>query len=382
MAGRKLRGAVIGTTTLLGKELADELNRSKNVVWDLLLLDTDEASGQITAAGDEALVIQPVHANAFAGIDVVFFSGEASTALDFWKPAHDAGASIVDLTGALEGQPKVTVRSPFLEKGNAGPELGTVAVVSAHPVAVLLALTYAALQPLGLIQMAATVLQPASELGSAGVDELHQQTVGLLSFKPLQKDIFDTQVAFNIVSSLGSSATLDMHALTAKIGGQIRAIRGDAASSAINLQLIQAPVFNGFTASVFVEMASGAEEATLRSALRAGQLQLDDDDVPSNERVAGKSAVLVGIAPASSSRGSAFWLWMAADNLRLAARSAAACGAELAALRPMSGVHEAAARVQKHREVNKGSAGMAELADAADSKSSKTASEIQANRSK
>jgi aspartate-semialdehyde dehydrogenase len=41
---------------------------------------------------------------------------------------------------------------------------------------------------------------------------------------------------------------------------------------------------------------------------------------------------------AGGSEGSAFWLWMAADNLRLVARAAASCAAELAALRPASPV--------------------------------------------
>ena len=47
-------------------------------------------------------------------------------------------------------------------------------------------------------QLAATVLEPASEQGKAGLDELHQQTVGLLSFQSVPKDVYDTQVAFNL----------------------------------------------------------------------------------------------------------------------------------------------------------------------------------------
>lgn len=34
--------------------------------------------------------------------------------------------------------------------------------------------------------------------------------------------------------------------------------------------------------------------------------------------------------------GRGYWLWMAADNLKLAARHAVTCGAEFAALRPRS----------------------------------------------
>ncbi len=158
--------------------------------------------------GDEAMVIQTVSALSFVGIDVAFFAGEGSTTLEFAKAAQAAGASIVDLTGALEGQPHVLVRSPLVE-GGALPDLATVAEVSAHPAAIMLALAKAKLRSMGVTRMAATVLQPASELGNAGVEEVHQQTVGLLSFKPLKKDIYDAQIAFNLVASLGAAAKFE-----------------------------------------------------------------------------------------------------------------------------------------------------------------------------
>ncbi len=160
MAGRVLRGAVVGASTLLGKELADELNDAKVGVWDLTLLDGPDAGGQITAAGDEALVIQAVSAEAFAGVDVVFFAGEAATAREYWQATHVAGASVVDLTGALEGMPGVLVRAGFMEgrwvEAGTAPDLATVAVVVAHPMAAVLAVIETKLRPLGLVRLAAT----------------------------------------------------------------------------------------------------------------------------------------------------------------------------------------------------------------------------------
>lgn len=338
MAGRILRGAVVGASTLLGKEVADELNSAVSIVWDLTLLDTDESGGQITSAGDEAMVIQPISAEAFIGMDVVFFAGEAKTTLEFWKTAHDAGASIVDLTGVLDGQPSVLVRSPFVE-GNRPLNLTTTTVVSAHPAAIMLALAATKLRSLGLARMAATIMQPASELGDAGVEEVHQQTVGLLSFKPLKKDIYDAQVAFNVVASLGSAAKVNLEGVQAKIGRHLLALSDDDMEDAIALQLVQAPVFHGYTTSVFVELEQGTGEDAVRRALHGKVLQVAEEQSPSNESVAGKGEVLLRVMPTPSKTGAAFWLWMAADNLRLAARNAAACALELAELRPTSGVN-------------------------------------------
>jgi aspartate-semialdehyde dehydrogenase len=337
MAGKIWRGAVVGASSLLGKELAEELNTATETVWDISLLESADAGVTITAAGDEATLIQPIAADSFVGIDVVFFTGEGSTALQFWKAAHAAGASIVDLTGALEGQPHVQVRSP-LAAGGVAPDLATIATVSAHPAAIMLALARTRLSASGLQRMAATVLQPASTLGNAGVDEVHQQTVALLSFKPLQKDIYDAQVAFNLVASLGTAAKANLASTRDTIVRHIGLLATDSAAQLVTLQLLQAPVFHGYTASVFVELSQDLDEATVRGMLVDGQSQLVDEESPSNEMAAGKGEVLLRVTAAATNSGSAFWLWMAADNLRLSARNAAACATELFHLRPTSGV--------------------------------------------
>ena len=38
------------------------------------------------------------------------------------------------------------------------------------------------------------------------MDELHQQTVNLLSFQPLPKDVYDAQVAFNMLARHGQKS--------------------------------------------------------------------------------------------------------------------------------------------------------------------------------
>jgi aspartate-semialdehyde dehydrogenase len=332
MAERRWRGAVVGASTLLGKELAEELSKSTKAGWELTLLDAAAAGGQMTSAGDEVLVIQTVSAESFEGVDVVFFAGEAATAGEFWKAAHATGASIVDLTGALEGMPGVQLRSAWMET-EGRPDLAMVAVVAVHPMAGVLALIEARLRPLGLTRLVATVLLPASELGSAGVDELQQQAVGLLTFKPLEKDVYDAQVGFNLLNALGDEAKVDLEKTRMTIARQAAALA--AGVDVLALQVVQAPVFHGYTASVFVETASRADESDVRKALLGGVLTMATEDAPSNASAAGGSEVLVSVRPT----GDGFWLWMAADNLRLAARNAEGCALELMLPRPQGTVN-------------------------------------------
>lgn len=373
MAERLLRGVIVGASSLLGRELAEELNQSPLAAWDLSLLDAAETGGRIASAGDEALVIQPVTAEAFNGKDVVFFAGDEATAKKFWKTGREAGASVVDLTGALEGLPGVLLHSPWTRAsatdGSPAHDRTTVSVRVPHPAALMLGIAAERLRHLGLRRLAATVLEPASQQGSAGVEELQDQTVALLSFKPMVQDVFGAQVAFNLRAALGGRGRLDLAAVAARIEREAAEMAGRDASAAIAVQVLQAPVFHGSTASVFVELGAKVEESAVRDGLSGDAMRvLPADESGSNESVSGSGDILVTVRSAAEDRlkgkvpsqrpsgtpdteavsavltsfaslceqgatGSAFWLWMAADNLRLVARSAAASGAALAAMR-------------------------------------------------
>ena len=158
--------------------------------------------------GTKINFIQSVRAEQFTNIDFTFFAADAGTTRQSWKRAHDAGSAIVDLSGALEEEPGATVRSLWVERERGQvwqPELQPAPCVVAHPASVALALLLLRARKAGAIRSAiATVFEPASEQGQKGMDELHQQTVNLLSFQSLPKDLFDAQVAFNMVARYGS----------------------------------------------------------------------------------------------------------------------------------------------------------------------------------
>lgn len=340
MAGRVIKAAIVGASSILGKELADELNASLVATWDLALFDAGDVTGQVTAAGDEPMVIQEIGPVSFVGIDVVFFAGDAATTRKHWKDALTAGASVIDLSFALENEKGVLVRCPLIETAEAGttpaPDLTTKVIVPAHPGAVMLAMLAARLRgKWKSARLVATVLEPASQQGREGLEELHQQTVGTLSFQSLPKDVYDAQVSFNLNAALGDAAKLDLSKLTAQVRLHYGAIAGGEALSSLALQLLQAPVFNGYTASVFAVFDEKQKLADVVKALRGGMVSVvgPDEPVPSNMSVIEQPRMLVSVRTEPSAENG-FWLWMAVDNLRLAARNASACAMELVALRP------------------------------------------------
>jgi aspartate-semialdehyde dehydrogenase len=346
MTERMNRIGIVGASSLAGKELSEELVESLLGASDFVLLDEEEAAGQVTAAGDEVAFIQRLEASSFDRMDFVFFAGDPVVTKKYWQAARRAGASIVDLTYALEGEKDVLVRAPWvsevladkIESGGREPDLKTPALVAAHPVAVMLALVAGRLQAkMALTSIAATVLEPASEYGRAAMDELHQQTVTLLSFQTLPREQYDAQVAFNLLPSLGDAAKVRLSATEQRIREHYAGL-ADSLLPELALQVIQAPVFHGYVISMLVELSDEATRDDIEAALGGEHIDVvsEESDPPSNLSAAGQEDIMVRVSGAfgQGERGRRFWLWLAADNLKLAALNAIACGAELRRLRP------------------------------------------------
>ena len=342
MADGMYRIGIVGATALKGKELADELEDSLLAASDIVLLDDEETAGQVTAVGDEPAFIHKVEAGSFERMDFVFFAGEAEDTSMHWQAARRAGASIVDMSYALESERGVLVRAPLvgepLKRLGAGPNLETPAVVAAHPAAVMLALVAARLQAAMAVEsMAATVVEPASEHGRAAMDELHQQTVNLLSFQNLPREQYDAQVAFNLLPSLGGASKVKLSETEERIGRHYAQI-GFGKLPVLDLELVQAPVFHGYVASVMLELRDDATTAQVEAALVGESVDVvaEESDPPSNLSAAGQEDVMVRVRGTGEpgARSRRFWLWLAADNLKLAALNAIACANELKRLRP------------------------------------------------
>jgi aspartate-semialdehyde dehydrogenase len=339
--------AIVGAGSLRGKELSDALADSPFADADFQLMDDEAELGSLEAVGDEVSFIQRIEPGSFARVDFAFFAGDEQLTLRHWQSAARAGASIVDLSYALEGQPGVLVRAPWIDgelqpipaqPGSDTPGLETPAIVPAHPAATALALLLGRVaQSTSIISASATVLEPASEYGRAAMDELHQQTVKLLSFTELPRQVYDTQVAFNATPAFGDSAKFSLAASESRIRRHFAVLSAGRLPD-VGVQLLHAPVFHGYGISLAVELGTPISLDQMEAALAGEHVEIvtAEADPPTNLTVAGQPNVLVRVRPHNTKEPETtrFWIWAGLDNLRFAALNALACSLELKRLRP------------------------------------------------
>ncbi len=315
-----MRIGLTGATGLLGRELGVVLRDSG---WGgpprLLGLGDSAAGGKggrsLVEFEDEPALIEDLTRERVSDLDLLFLAGGEEETRRAWELAQTAPVRVVDLTGRLEPELGAELA------GWAGAAPARLVVV-AHPAAQALAHLLGALERAGeLVSAVATVFEPASERGWAGIQELEQQSVRLLALQSQPREVFDAQVAFNLRMRLGEEAQPSLGVVRERIARQLPRLRGaDRLTPA--LELLQAPLFHASVISLFVTFRAAVDAAAVTAALEMpGIAVAPETDPPDAQAAAGEDAIQVSRPRAD--RGG-FWLFATLDNLRRTAVSAVA----------------------------------------------------------
>jgi aspartate-semialdehyde dehydrogenase len=320
--------AIVGGGTLIGKEVRDVLAGARLPVRVKLVGADPSETGALTEQDGEAVVMTALDEDNLAGARVAMLAGSpASSRLAFQIISRAARPpALIDLTHAFEDHPQARLRAPVLEPADFLVRPGAVHVV-AHPAAIAMGILLSRLHAAFAIQRTvAHVFEPASERGQRGVDELKDQTVGLLTFKRFPRAVFDDQLSFNLLARYGADAPVSLQSIESRLERDLASLLGPSALPMPSVRLIQAPIFHGHCFSLWVEFENNPGVAALEKALACPLIDVRDAslDAPTNVGFAGQSGLGVGAVTLDSNQPRACWLWAVADNLRLLADNALA----------------------------------------------------------
>jgi aspartate-semialdehyde dehydrogenase len=334
--------ALVGSESLLGREIRDIVATSVPDLELRLIASEEERPGTLTRQGDEPAVVTELDAAGLSDTAAAFLTGSSKTTEKALAILAEQSTPAIDLTFSAEENADARLRAPMVEadasSGEAGPldTAGAAVHVIAHPAAIALALFLRRLHAHDAISRSVVeIFAPASEHGTAGVEELQQQTISLLSFKNLPRAIFDTQSAFNLLARYGEEAPVRLEDTELRIERHLAtllALPGEGEDAPMpSLRLLQAPVFHGYSISCWVEFESNPGIEALESALVSGPIEVRgaEFEPPTNVGQAGQGGIAVGAITPDRNNPEAVWFWIVADNLRLAAENAVAVAREL-----------------------------------------------------
>src|SRR5439155_3004404 len=196
---RRAHVALFDATTLTAKGVKDQLvARSFPTASVRMFTSSTDPEFNLTEFAGEATLLAPPDFETLGTLDVAFLCGTRREGERYLDWAGRGGFTAIDLTGASIGLAHIP-----LVNASVNPEMipaGPGVVAAPHAVAQMLSTLLSPIRrECGLKEAAAVVLQPASERGQEGIDELHRQAISLMNFQEMPKEVFGRQLAFNLV---------------------------------------------------------------------------------------------------------------------------------------------------------------------------------------
>ncbi len=303
------RVTIVGSTSPLGKEVREVLERNNSLRPHLTLLDTDDYAGLLQEFAGEIELTQAISPERLADSDVALLSCEPAIIEQYDQSGATLPDATIDLTdGGREGRLFVASRSKsdtYAPAPYVAPRVATL---------VLSEVLTRCHDTFGIDGCTATVLEPVSERGGKGIRDLEEQTAGILNFKGGADG--GAQVAFNV---RGPDA--DARNREARVASEISSLCPGCPSPSV--QIATVPIFQGTSFSLHVRTERTVEIGRLQDVLSAtGGISISWDISRSGlspVAIVGSESIHVTRADVVDHGAQ---IWLVADNLRLPALNA------------------------------------------------------------
>lgn len=297
------RLALLHPSDLLATEMRESLERRKDLWHELHLFSDDEQDiGGLSEVRGEAALIKQLEKSSLEGIDLAFLGGtiEQSRSVLHEIPAGTRVVILSPDSQADDGCP--IVAGVNLDRLGMDDQV----ILSPHPGAVALAHLLYPLRTSGLQRVAATLMQPVSAHGKRGLDEMFEQTRGILTFAPdSPREVFPCQMAFNILPvAPQDNIVAHVH-------------RATGLDVPMSVQVLQTAVFHSYSLSLHLQFEDDPGEAAVRKALEAHPFidSSPDPELLGPVDAAARDEVILGAVDPVPQQPGAYRLWAVMDNL-------------------------------------------------------------------
>ena len=319
---RKFNVAVVGATGAVGEVMLDVLAQRKFPVGRVHAVASARSAGKQVDFGGEKLTVQALEDFDFSDVQIGLFSPGASVSAVYAPKAAAAGCVVVDNTSQFRQDKDIPLVVPevnphriaeYTHRGIiANPNCSTIQMV-------------VALKPIkdavGIERINVATYQSVSGTGKEAIDELAAQTAALLNGKPIERNVYPKQIAFNCLPHIDVFMDNGYTKEEMKMVWETRKIMEDE-SILVNPTTVRVPVFYGHSEAVHIETRKkiSAEEARKLLEKAPGIVVLDerkDGGYPTAvTEAAGQDPVFVGRLRDDLSHPRGLDMWVVSDNIR------------------------------------------------------------------
>lgn len=197
--------AILGATGAVGREMMKILAERSFPVEELRLLASPRSAGQKLLWQGRELTVQSAEDSAFEGMDIVLGAAENDIAKRFAPAIVKAGAVFVDNSSAFRMDPNVPLVIPEINPEDVRRHKGIIANPNCTTIVSLVAIN-ALNQDSPIQSIIASSYQAVSGAGAGGPRELMEEVELLREGKPVHPQVFQYQIAYNVIPQIGGEA--------------------------------------------------------------------------------------------------------------------------------------------------------------------------------
>ena len=321
---RKYNLAIAGATVNVGREILRILEEHDFPIDSLYLLASSRSKGQKINFKDQELIVEDLSEFDFTKAQISLFSPGGSVSAEFAPKAAAAGCIVIDNTSYFRMKDDVPLIVPevnvdalqeFFDENNrsniiANPNCSTIQMV-------------VALKPLHdaaiINRVVVSTYQATSVAGKDAMDELFNQTQDIYVNKPIKKNKFTKQIAFNAIPHIGSFIENGNTEEEEKMINETKKILDEGIK--VSATCVRIPVFIGHSESVNIEFDSPLSENKATELLSNFKNisvvdHRKDEGYVTPVEAAGEDKVYISRIRQDLSVDNGLNLWVVSDNLR------------------------------------------------------------------
>lgn len=316
---KKYRVAVVGIGAV-GTEMVRVLKKRAFPMESLTIL---ARSARPEVIDGETYQVQAASPEAFDGLDFAFFAGtegaKGASKTYGWE-AVKRGCIVIDNGDDFRMDPRVPLVIPEINAEALRQHQGLISNPNCS--------TAIALMPLAPLHKVAKIrrivcctYQAVSGTGAAAIRELEQQVRAWVEGKPMTREVYPCQIAFNVIAQIGSPREDEPGYTTeeVKLRRETHKILGDS-SIRVSSTCVRVPVFNGHSEALHVEFEKPITADQAREILsKAPGVKVVDDIAksvfPTPIACSGQYDVLVGRIRNDPSVEHGLAMFVSGDNL-------------------------------------------------------------------
>jgi aspartate-semialdehyde dehydrogenase len=243
--------AVVGATGAVGIEMIKTLEKRNFPAGKLTLLASARSAGRKLKFRGQDVPVQELKKDSFAGIDIALFSAGGSISKEFGPLAAKAGCVVIDNSSAFRMDDNVPLVIPEINAADVRQHKGIIANPNCTTAITLMAL-YPLHRAFNVQRIFASSYQAVSGTGAKAIEELERQVAQIVEGKPVTKEVYPHQIAFNVLPHVDSFLPSGYTKEEAKMENEGRKIMHHPSFRA-SVTCVRVPVYRAHSVAVSAE---------------------------------------------------------------------------------------------------------------------------------